>query len=83
MIKSIDDTRSLDLLDIKDYGLTNIKHCRYKLVVFDNFSNHVWTIPLKNKDAQSVTDAFSQIIKTSKRKPKLLGTDDGKEFVKV
>ena len=36
---------------------------------------------MKNKYAQSITDAFSQIIKTSRRKPNLLETDDGKEYV--
>ena len=36
---------------------------------------------MKNKYAQSITDAVSQIVKSSKRKPKLLGTDDGKEYV--
>ena len=51
------------------------------LVVIDNFSKFGWTTPLKNKSSQSITDAFSQIIKTSRRKPNLLGTDDGKEYV--
>ena len=36
---------------------------------------------MKNKHAQSITDAFPQIIKTSRRKPNLLETDDGKEYV--
>ena len=36
---------------------------------------------MKNKYAQSITDAFSQILKTSRRKPHLLETDDGKEYV--
>ena len=36
---------------------------------------------MKSKYAQSITDAFSQIIKTSRRKPNLLETDDGKEYV--
>ena len=36
---------------------------------------------MKNKYAQSIKDAFSQIIKTSRRKPNLLETDDGKENV--
>ena len=36
---------------------------------------------MKNKFAQSMTDAFSQIIRTSNRKPNLLETDDGKEYV--
>ena len=39
------------------------------------------SFPLKNKYAHSITDAFSQIIKTSRRKPNLLETDVGKEYV--
>ena len=79
--KSIDDTWSSDLLDMNDYGIKNNKGYRYILVVIDNFSKFGWTNPLKNKYAQSITDAFSQIIKTSRRKPNLLETDDGKEYV--
>ena len=36
---------------------------------------------MKNKYAQSKTDAFSQTVKSSKLKLTLLGTDDGKEYV--
>ena len=81
IIKSIDDTWSSDLLDMNDYGPKNNRGYRYILVVVDNFSRFGWIIPLKNKYAQSITDAFSQIIKTSRRKPNLLETDDGKEYV--
>ena len=82
IIKSIDDTWSSDLLDMNDYGIKNNKGYRYILVVIDNLSKFGWTIHLKNKYAQSITDAFSQIIKSSRRKPNLLETDDGKEYVK-
>ena len=63
-IESIDDIWSSDLLDMNDYGIKNNKGYRYILVVIDNFSKVGWIIPLKNKYAQSITDAFSQIIKT-------------------
>ena len=36
---------------------------------------------MKNKYAQSIREAFSQIIKTSKRYPNVLETYDGKEYV--
>ena len=81
IIKSIDDTWSSDLLDMNDYGIKNKKGYRYNLVVVDNFSKYGWTIRLKNKNAQSITDAFSQIIKTSRPKPNLVETDDGREYV--
>ena len=72
----------LRLLDKNDYGIKNNKCYRYILVVIDSFSKFGWTILLKNKYAQSITDAFSRIIKSSKCTPNLLETDDGKEYVR-
>ena len=71
---------SSDLLDMNEYSPNINRGYRYILVVIDNFSKFHWTIPLKNKYALSITDAFSQIVKTSKRKPNLLEIDDGKEY---
>ena len=59
VIKSFDGTWSSDLLDMNDYGINNDKGYRYILVVIDNFSKFVWTIPLKNKYVQSITCIFS------------------------
>ena len=63
MIKSVDDTWSSDLLDMNDYGPKNNGGYGYILVVIDNSSKFLWTTPLKNKYAHSITDAFSKIIK--------------------
>ena len=52
------------------YGPKNNRGCRYFLVVIDNLSKFGWTIPLKNKYMKSITDAFYEIVKTSKRKHK-------------
>ena len=76
-----DDNWSLNILDLKDYGPKNNRGYRYVLVVIDNFSNYIWTIPLKNKKAQSVKDAFENILKSSRRKPNLIESDDGSQFV--
>ena len=55
----LDDIWSLDFLDLNEYGLkNNNRGYRYVLVVFDNFSKFVWTVPLKNKNAKSINDAF-------------------------
>ena len=80
-IKTIDDTWSSDLLDMNDYDPKNNKGYRYFIVVIDNYSKFGWAIPWKKKYAQSITDAFSQILKSSKRKPNLLETDDGNVYV--
>ena len=76
----IDDTWSLDILDLKDYGPENNRGYRYVLVVIDNFSKFGWTIPLKNKNAQTIKDSFENILISSKRSPNLIESDQGKEF---
>ena len=76
----IDDIWSLDILDLKDYGPENKRGYRYVLVTIDNFSKLGWTIPLKNKNAQTIKDSFENIIINSKRKPGLIESDRGKEF---
>ena len=76
----IDDIWSLDILDLKDYGPENNRGYRYVIVIIDNFSKFGWTIPLKNKNAQTLKDSFENILITSKRKPNLIETDRGKEF---
>ena len=74
----IDDIWSLDILDPKDYGPENNRNHRYVLVIIDNFSKFGWTIPLKNKNAQTVKDSFESILIISKRKPNLIETDSVK-----
>ena len=76
----IDDIWSLDILDLKDYGPKNNRGYRYVLVIIDNFSKFGWTIPLKNKNAQTIKDSFEKILIKSKRSPNLIETDRGKEF---
>ena len=76
----IDDTWSLDILDLKDYGPKNNRGYRYVLVTIDNFSKFGWTIPLKNKNAQTIKDSFENILINSKRKPNLIESDRGREF---
>ena len=76
----IDDTWSLDILDLKDYGPKNNRGYRYVFVIIDNFSKFGWTTPLKNKNAQTIKDSFENILLKSKRSPNLIETDRGKEF---
>ena len=63
---------SLDILDLKDYGPENNRGYRYVSVLIENFSKIGWTVPLKNKKAQTMEDSFEIFLKNSKRKPNLL-----------
>ena len=76
----IDNTWSLDILDLKDYGPKNNKGYRYVLVIIDNFSKFGWTIPLKNKNAQTIKDSFENILIRSESKPNLIESDRHKGF---
>ena len=76
----IDDIWSLGILDLKDYGPENNKSYRYVLVIIDNFSKFGWTVPIKNKNAQTIKDSFENFLVSSKRKPGLIESDRGKEF---
>ena len=79
-VNHIDDIRSLDILNLKDYGLKNNRGYRYVLVIIDNFSKFGWIVPLKNKNAQTIKDSSENILLGSKRKPNLIESDRGKEF---
>ena len=76
----IDEIWTLDIFDLKDYGPENRRGYRYVLVIIDNFSKFGWTVPLKNKNAQTIKDSFENILINSKRKSNLIESDRGKEF---
>ena len=50
------------------------------LNIIDVFSKFTWSIPLKEKKRETVTEAFKSIVKQSNRLPKFLWVDKGKEF---
>jgi len=52
---------------------------KYLLTVIDVFTKYAWVKPLKNKEAQTVTNAFEQILEEG-RKPEKLQVDKGSEF---
>ena len=76
----IDEIWSIHLADIVDYEISNNKAFRYIFVNIDNFGKYLWTIPLKNKYSQTITNEFSKILTKSKRKPLKIESDRGTEF---
>lgn len=77
--KDIDDLWQADLIDMQNISSCN-KNYNYILVVIDTFSKYAWAVPLKNKDKNSVSNAFNKILYTQNRCPKNLQTDLGTEF---
>ena len=76
----IDEIWSIDLADMIDYKISNNKGYRYIFIVIENYSKYLWAIPLKIKYSQTITNEFSNIITTSKRKPLKIESDRGRKF---
>ena len=76
----IDEIWSIDLADMVDYKISNNKGFRYIFIIIDNYSKYLWAIPLKNKYSQTITNEFSNVLTTSKRKPLKIESDRGTEF---
>ena len=74
----VDDTWQADLCDMRHLVKDNDGY-NYLLTVVDVLSKYAWAVPLKSKTAESVKNAFAEIMQ--ERKPKNLMTDKGKEFV--
>ena len=75
-----DEIWSIDLADMIDYKISNSKGFRHIFIIIDNYSKYLWAIPLKNKYSQTITNEFSNIITTSKRKAIKLESDRGSEL---
>ena len=60
--------------------MEQIEGVKYLLMVIDVFSKYGWIKPLKDKKTETVNKAFDEIFK-SKRKPQMLWTDKGFEFI--
>ena len=75
-----DDIWSLDILDLKDCGPENNRVYRYVLVIIDNLSKFGWTVPLKNKNTQTIKDSLENFLINSKRSPNLIEPNRRKDF---
>ena len=79
VIKGLDDLWQIDLADLRSYSSENSGY-KYILVVIDCFSKFLWTKSLKTKGAEEVVQAMEFIFKRSRRHPRNLQSDQGKEF---
>ena len=76
----VDEIWNIDLADTVDFKISNKKGYRYILVINHKFSKYTWCIPLKHKYGETILEAFSKILSTSKRKPLNLESDTRAEF---
>ena len=56
-----DNIWSVDLADMQSLSKCN-KGIKYLLCEIDFFSKHVWVVPLKDKRANTIVNAFQKIV---------------------
>src|SRR6188508_2835892 len=74
----LDHLWQIDLVDVSSLSRHNDGY-RYLLTCIDCFSRYAWAIPIKNKSATSIVEAFDSI--SDIRKPTYLQSDKGTEFL--
>ena len=74
-----DNIWAADLADMPLISKFN-KGFRFLLCVIDIYSKYAWVVPLKDKKAISIVNAFQSILKKSNRKPNKIWVDKGSEF---
>jgi len=74
-----DDCWQADLTDLTSLKDDNDNLC-FILCVICVFSRYAWCVPIKDKSAKTVCDAFRHIFNTTTRRCARLITDKGKEF---
>lgn len=79
IVRGFDDLWQADIVEMHPYSRFNNGH-RYILTIIDVLSKYAWAVPLKNKSGSDTAKAIAEIIRDSKRRPKNLQTDMGKEF---
>lgn len=82
IIKGFDELWQIDLVEMIPYEGEN-DHYKYLLMVIDCFSKYAFAAPIKDKKASSTTVAMENIFKKSKRIPKNIQSDFGREFYNV
>ena len=80
VVGGIDHLWQCDLTDLSGIAKYNDKY-KFLLFCIDVLSKYLWVIPLRSKSAETVLEAFKSILKSSKRKPLTVQSDEGKEFV--
>ena len=81
VVAGIDSQWQADLADIQTLAEDN-DGIKYILTVIDVFSKYAWAIPIKDKSAKTMMEAFKVLFEqAAPRKPRKFQTDKGTEFL--
>ena len=76
----LDDMWDADLAEVANISKYN-GGVRFWLVVIDVFSRFLWVVTIKSKSQNDMVEAFKTLLHTTTRRPQVLRTDNGREFL--
>ena len=68
-------------IDLVDMSTKEYKGMKWILTGIDLFSKKGYAIALKDKESKTVTNGFLKLLKTMKKKPSTIRSDNGSEFI--
>ena len=74
-----DNIRDVDLADMQLISKYD-KAIRYLLCAIELFSKYYFVVPLKDRKGTTITNPFTVILNSSKRKPNIIWTDQISKF---
>ena len=66
IVNHIDEIWAADLVEMQQFSKWN-KGYKYLLMVIDVFSKYGWIVPFKNKQGETVKEAFQSIFKNGRK----------------
>jgi transposase InsO family protein len=69
----------MDLINLQKYAKSNFGY-RYCLNIIDIFSKFLYSIPIKNKSAESISIELNKLFSNPNNRPNKLQSDNGLEF---
>jgi len=79
-VTGIDQLWQIDLADLSSISRYNDNN-NFLFTCIDCFSKFAWVIPIRNKSALEVKDAFAKLLDNTDRRPTYVQSDKGREFV--
>ena len=76
--ESLDARWQMDLADLKGQPSDGYKFFLVAVNLFDRF---MWALPLKSKEPAVVREALATLLRSAYKKPQLLSSDNGNEFI--
>lgn len=79
-VSNIDDLWEIDLIDMQSLKSYN-DNTSFLLACIDVLSKYAWVLPLYNKTNIAIKKAFEELFEKTDRRPVMIQSDSGKEFM--